>query len=290
MRAQIIDTWRRATVQASSATELAVDDAFVDRLVPWMRRFSAYFDSRVRGLENVPQGPVLLVGNHSGGVLTPDTSAVFVAWREQRPEPLSILGLDAAFTVPGLGSLMRKIGAVPASHAGAEHALSQGASVIVYPGGAEEVFRPYRDRHRVDFRGRSGFVRLALRNQIPVVPVVGHGGHETLFILGRGERISRWVGLDALRVNVFPIVIQAPWGLSTGGMPMIPLPARITVQVESPMDWSHLGPEAADDPGIVRRCADEIEARMQGTLDTLVAEDPHPLRDRLIELATPWRA
>ena len=149
MRAQILDTWRRATSEARSDRQLAVDASFVDRLVPWMRRFSAYFGSVVRGLENVPEGPVLLVGNHSGGILTPDTSAVYVAWHEHRAEPLSILGLDAAFAVPGLGSLMRKIGAVPASHEGAEHAFSQGASVIVYPGGAEEVFRPYRDRHRV---------------------------------------------------------------------------------------------------------------------------------------------
>ena len=269
---------------------MAIDHAYVARLMPWMRRFSGYFASEVRGLDNVPEGPVLLVGNHSGGLLTQDTSAVLVAWHRQRAEPLSILGLDAAFTVPGLGTLMRKIGAVPASHDGAEHALSRGCSVIVYPGGAEEAFRPFRDRNRVDFRGRSGFVRLALRNGIPVFPAVGHGGHHTLLILRRGERLSRWFGLDALRVNVFPIVIQAPWGLSTGGLPMIPMPARITVQVESPMPWSHLGPEAAEDPAIVRRCADEIETRMQQTLDTLVAADPHPLRDRLIKLATPWRS
>ncbi len=63
-----------------------------------------YFDGEVQGLEHVPpRGPVLLVGNHSGGILTPDTTVVFAAWYRHfgLERPLVGLAFDAAFGLPG---------------------------------------------------------------------------------------------------------------------------------------------------------------------------------------------
>jgi 1-acyl-sn-glycerol-3-phosphate acyltransferase len=269
--------------RASANAELVHEPDFLDGMLPWMERFARYFDAEVEGIEALPAGPVLLVGNHSGGVLTPDTTALLAAWYRTRgtQQTLSVLGLDAAFTVPGLGRMMRKLGCIPGTHHGAEAAFERGASVVVYPGGAEDVFRPFKHRNRIDLEGRTGFLRLALRAGVPVVPVVAHGGHHTLMVLRRGTRISRALGMADLGVKVFPLVVQAPWGLSPGGVPMLPLPAKIRVVVGEPMPWSHLGPEHADDREVLGACYDEITARMQTTLDALAAANPTPLRTRL---------
>ena len=136
---------------------------------------SLYFRGEVRGLGNVPEeGPVLLVGNHSGGNLTPDTTVFTLAFS-------TYFGVERAFyqlahnlvlSYPGLGFL-RKYGTVAASQENARRALEAGAAVLVYPGGDYEVHRPSWERHRVDFGGRKGFIRLALEQDVPIVPVVG---------------------------------------------------------------------------------------------------------------------
>ena len=133
---------------------------------------SLYFRGEVRGLGNIPDdGPVLLVGNHSGGNMTPDTIVFTLAFS-------SYFGVERRFyqlahnlvvSMPGLGFL-RKYGTVAASPSNAAKALRSGAAVLVYPGGDYEVHRPSWDRHKVDFDGRKGFIRLALRARRPDRP------------------------------------------------------------------------------------------------------------------------
>src|SRR5205823_11279715 len=113
---------------------------------------------------NIPDsGPVLLVGNHSGGNLTPDTAVFTLAFS-------TFFGVERHFyqlahnlvlSMPALGWL-RKFGTVAASQSNARQALESGAALLVYPGGDYEVHRPSWERNRVDFGGRKGFIRLAL--------------------------------------------------------------------------------------------------------------------------------
>jgi 1-acyl-sn-glycerol-3-phosphate acyltransferase len=287
-----VGAWAASTERALGAEPFQRDLVFLGRMLRLMEIFARYFDGEVRGLEHVPaDGPVLLVGNHSGGSLTPDTAIFFAAWYRARglDAPLIGLAFDAAFGIPGFETLMRKIGEVPANGANAVRALDAGHAVLVYPGGDHEAFRPWTERNRIDFNRRKGFIKLALRKGVPVVPVVSHGGHHTTTILSRGEWLGRLLGTDRIRTPTFPIAWQIPWGVSPFAVPGIPLPAKITIQVLPPMAWSHLGPEAADDAATVAGCYREITTRMQATLDELVAEHPHPLLARARSLL-PWSA
>src|SRR5215217_1523042 len=124
---------------------------------------SLYFRGEVRGLGNIPEeGPVLLVGNHSGGNLTPDTLVFTLAFStyfgvERR---FFQLAHNLVLAMPGLGWL-RKYGTVAATPQNAERALDGGAALLVYPGGDYEVHRPSWESSTVDFGGRKGFIRLA---------------------------------------------------------------------------------------------------------------------------------
>ena len=212
---------------------------------------SLYFRGEVRGLGNVPEeGGVLLVGNHSGGNLTPDTIVFTLAFS-------TYFGVERAFhqlahnlvlSFPGL-SYLRKYGTVAASHENARTALEAGAAVLVYPGGDYEVHRPSWHRHRVDFGGRKGFIRLALDQDVPIVPVVAVGGQETALFLSRGESLAQVLGLDRLlRLKVLPISLALPWGLNVGDMlGHIPLPAKITVEALPPI---HLREEFGPEPDV----------------------------------------
>src|SRR5256886_4145155 len=127
---------------------------------------SLWFRGEVRGLGNIPeQGPVLLVGNHSGGNLTPDTGVFTLAFNAYFgvERPFYQLAHNLVLSMPGL-SFLRKFGTVAASPSNAEEALGSGAALLVYPGGDYEVHRPIWERHKVDFAGRKGFIRLALEH------------------------------------------------------------------------------------------------------------------------------
>ena len=260
------------------------DPEFMRKLVPKMETFTSYFAAEVRGMDRVPRSPVLLIGNHSGGIITPDTSAVYAAWYRERgfEDPLMGLAFDGIYAVPGWRELMRKIGQMPASMDNAQAALGDGCSVLLYPGGAYEVFRPWKDRNRITFKGRKGFIRLALQAGVPVVPVVGHGGHETTIVLTRGGRLAKLLSLDKVRMDGAPLLFQLPWGISSPALPGVPLPAKITVQVCEPLDWSRFGPEDADDPDVLGQCYEETTSVMQATLDRLALENPQPLLSRFM--------
>lgn len=283
MESSVLNRWADATEAHLHQPARQFDPEFMRKLVPKMETFARYFDAEVRGMGRVPKSPVLLIGNHSGGIVTPDTSAVYVAWYRTRgfDDPLLGLAFDGIFGVPGWRELMRKIGQMPASMDNAEAALGDGSSVLLYPGGSYEVFRPWKERNRIVFNDRKGFIRLALKAGVPVVPVVGHGGHETTFVLTRGERLAKLLSAQRVRMDGAPIMFQVPWGVSLPALPGVPLPARITVQVCEPLDWTRFGPEAVDDPAVLDRCYEEITSVMQATLDALALENPRPLLSRL---------
>ena len=237
---------------------------------------SLWFRGEVRGLGNVPEeGPVLLIGNHSGGNLTPDTIVFTLAFSTYFgvERPFHQLAHNLVLSFPGL-SYLRKYGTVAASPENARTALQAGAAVLVYPGGDYEVHRPSWERHRIDFSGRRGFVRLAIEEDVPIVPVVAVGGQETALFLGRGERLARLLGLDrALRLKVLPVSLSLPWGINVGDfLGHLPLPAKITVEALPPVHPREFGPNPQVD-----EVYDHVLRVMQDTMDALAAERRWPV-------------
>jgi 1-acyl-sn-glycerol-3-phosphate acyltransferase len=258
------------------------DPAFLRKVRPVLERYASWFRPEVRGFDRLPEhGPFLVVGNHSGGQMPPDLPVLLTAWWRERGEEEPVYALFHSFFLglPGVGPVMARAGAVEAGPAAAEAVLRGGGILIDFPGGDHEVFRPWWERNRIEFGGRLGFVRLALRTGVPVVPAVSVGGQETLVVLARGERLARHLRLDRLfRIKVMPLVAGPPFGLVPGGIPTFPLPAKITVELGEPIDLAaRHGPDAADDEEVVRACYDELVSTMQATLDRLAAERRFPV-------------
>ncbi len=277
-RALVLLSQRIAAGRAD--TSLQRDPDFIRRMLPVIDLYTSYFTPEVRGLDRVPaDGPVLLVGNHSGLFYVPEawTCGQVIVSHRGIGAPAYMLAYDLLFAVPGVGAFLRQLGVVPASTGEAESALTRGACVLVYPGGDREACRPWTQRNQVDFAGRKGFVRLALRCGVPVVPVVAHGGHHSVVVLSRGDRLARAAGLNALRINVFPFLAGFPFGVGSILTPPLPMPAHLTLEFLPALDWTAHGPGAADDPRIVSACYDDITGRLQAALDRLSAEHPYPV-------------
>jgi 1-acyl-sn-glycerol-3-phosphate acyltransferase len=238
---------------------------------------SLYFRGEVRNLGNIPEDrPVLLVGNHSGGNVTPDTLMFTLAFT-------TYFGVERRFfqlahnlvLASPLGRMLKRYGTMAASHEHAESALESGAALLVFPGGDWEVHRPSWEGNRVNFAGRKGFIRLALRKEVPIVPVVSVGGQETALFLSRGANLAKALQLDRLfRLKVLPISIAPPWGLNVGDLAgHIPLPAKITTEVLPPIDLrEQFGPEPDVD-----EVYEHVTRQMQEALDALAAERRFPV-------------
>ena len=154
------------------------DPAFIESIRPLLETYVRYFRPEVRGFEEIPdQGPFLVVGNHSGGATPPDLPILMTKWWAERGVEEPVYGLFHTMMIgmPGLGPSLHKAGALEAGWDNAEAVLGEGGIVIVYPGGDREALRPFADRDRIDFGDRKGFIRLALRAGVPIVPAVSCG-------------------------------------------------------------------------------------------------------------------
>lgn len=233
---------------------------------------SLYFRADVRGLDRIPPtAPVLLVGNHSGGNVPPDTFVFTLAFCSYFgvERPFYQLAHNLVAIYPVLGWL-RKFGTVAASRENARLALESGAAVLVYPGGDYEVCRPSWQRHVVDLDGRKGFVRLARETGVPIVPVASVGGQETALFLGRNQWLARLLMLDRIaRLKSVPISLALPWGINFSDLlGHIPLPAKIVIEVQQPITVGD-----ADDQEVY----DTVVASLQAGVDRLAAQRRFPV-------------
>lgn len=255
----------------------AIDEELVEVMAELFRAFARYyFRLEVRGVEHVPlQGPALLVGNHNGAVLPLDTPftvlAVYDYTRQHGAARLvRTFGHDTVFSHPALGGYARRLGAVRANPVSAEAVLRSGQLGLVYPGSDWEACRSFGDRHRIVLAGRRGFLRLALRTGVPIIPVVSVGTHEQLIIVTRGEKLARALHLHKLmRTDTFPFALSLPWGLSSALLPYLPLPAQTSLAFGEPLRFSDVTPAQADDEAVLDRCYAVVETRMQAMLDEL---------------------
>ena len=242
------------------------DPEFIRRNQAVLERFANYYKPEVRGFEHLPEkGPFLIVGNHSGGMTPPDLPILMTAWWRSRgvEEPVYGLFHSAFLSIPGIGPACRRAGGMDASPDNAERVLSAGGSVVVFPGGDHEVFRPWSERDKIVFAGRKGFIRLALKTGVPMIPMVSCGAHDSVIVLSRGDRLARFLPhLRLMRAKVNPIMLPLP-----------PLPTQVTVQLGPPIRLSdRYGPEHATDPDVLDKLYDEITGSMQATMDALAKE------------------
>lgn len=257
------------------------DPRFIQSLMPlWSWLYHYYFRVQTSGWENIPvTQKVLFVGSHNGGFGAPDMFMMMYDWFRKFGVEQPVYGLmhrKVWQVSPSIGHLAALCGAIEAHPKMASAALQSGASVLVYPGGVQDVFRPYNLRHKICFAGRQGFIKLALRENVPIVPAISCGAHDTLIVLADCYKFLQhlhslgmpWLlGIDP---EVFPIYLGWPWGLAFGPLPNIPFPVPIHTRVCPPIVFERYGREAASDHKYVQACYEMVHTQMQRELDELV--------------------
>ncbi len=245
----------------------------------WNPLMDYWFRMEIEGWEKIPPPPTLVIGIHSGGPFVWDAWTVGVQWWRQFGEgrPLHGTAHDALMATPVLGTFFRKMGVLPAHADSIASALAEGQDVALWPGGERDSLRPWTQRDNAVLGGRMGFIRLALRCQVPIVPIATVGGPDSMPVLAQGGKIAKVLQLDKVaNLKIFPIALQAPWGISPALLPELPLPTKIRTAIQDPVELDS-DPERADDEDYVKEKYEEVSATIQRGMDALARRRRLPL-------------
>jgi 1-acyl-sn-glycerol-3-phosphate acyltransferase len=246
----------------------------------WNPLIDYWFRMEMEGWENIPKRPpALLVGIHSGAPFVWDAWTVGVQWwrRFGDERPLHGTAHDALMAAPGIGTYFRKMGVIPAAKDSMTSALAAGHDVALWPGGEVDSLRPWTERDQAVLAGRKGFVKLAIRTGVPIVPIATVGGPDSMPVITSGRRLAKTLQLDKIaRIKIMPIALSAPWGLSPAMLPEIPLPTKIRTAFQPAIELD-TDPERADDDEYVDRMYDEVRGSIQHGMDVLARRRRFPL-------------
>lgn len=258
----------------------ARDPAMIREIFPWLATVSdRYYRTEIEGAENFLDGASLIVSTHNGGYFTPDLYGLAVAFLRRYGLETPGYGLShkVVFRIPGFGSFVRKFGGIPATPENGSLVLRHGFPLFVCPGGDLDALKPYSRRHEITFGMRRGFIRLALKEQVPIVPVVSVGAHEVMMMITDGRKLARSLRMDKLfRIKSVPLSLGFPFGLGIAGVGAFPLPSKVRIRILPPIYLSEPR-QAAEDPERVERCFSHVKDQMQRALTDLAANRRLPV-------------
>jgi 1-acyl-sn-glycerol-3-phosphate acyltransferase len=240
----------------------------------WFGESGKYFRVSSAGWENVPDAPAVIVANHSGGTTIPDAWGLAWAWCREFGFERTIhpMAHDMVWVVPAIARRFAALGILRANRALAHEVLTEWKrDIIVMPGGDQETWRPYTQRHQVRWNGRRGYVKTAMKAGVPIVPVACTGAHSTLIVLSDGRKFARAVGLRRFaRAEIFPVSLSFPWGLAVGPLPHMPPPSHFRYLVGKPIQPPEEVSEG-EEPSMlaVREMDAKVRAEMQRMLNRL---------------------
>jgi 1-acyl-sn-glycerol-3-phosphate acyltransferase len=173
------------------------------------------FQLKVTGLENLPESQsVLFVSNHNVGALIESHSVLFIT-SNRLPQNRFVLGFThpSIFRLPIFKNYFEWIGAVPATYEVAKEVLNTGHSLMIFPGGNQQALRPISQYKKNSFRDSHGWAKIALENNVPVIPITFKGSHFVNPIFFSGEWVSKLLiipkllGLKYASVSLAQIVL-----------------------------------------------------------------------------------
>ena len=249
---------------------------------------------RLEGLANLPVGPFMLVANHSG-LGNAEIMSLIVAYLEHGGAERAIAPMVHPWSMNAWpqGAWMKQLGAIPSTYEAADATLAAGIPVLVFPGGDHEATRPVWQANQVQFAGRKGFLKIARKAGVPIVPLGIRGSHFTAPVLYRsGTLLPRLLivpGLLGIRKR-FPITLSAvivagamaalavagiappwlaalvAWLFAASPLATLPwIPWSISMQIGRPIAARELFGDGTDD-----RMLDAAYARVEDAVHALV--------------------
>ncbi len=228
-----IDEQVEKTLPVRTLNEMGVDPFGLDidttrlsiALLVYLHRY--WFRTEVHGIENMPDGRALIVGNHSGQIpLDGVVIALSMVLDSDRPRFPRAMVERFVSTLPFFSVWFPRMGQVLGTPENARHLLEKEEALIVFPEGVKGISKSFRDRYKLAPFGQ-GFMRLALESKVPIVPVAVIGAEEQYPSVADLKPLAKLLGLPSL-----PIVPQLFMGM------FLPLPTKYRIYFGEPLHFT----------------------------------------------------
>jgi 1-acyl-sn-glycerol-3-phosphate acyltransferase len=229
----------------------------------WMRRvllpmallYRYYFRVEVSGIDRLPEGRLLVIANHAGQLPFDGMMLNLALLMEAEPPRIArSMGEYWIPQLPWVNVLASRTGTLVGTPQNCIHMLSNGECVVAFPEGVRGMNKLFSQRYRLQRFG-TGFMRLALETDTPIVPVAIVGSEEQQPSFANLEGIARMFGAPAL-----PITATFPW---LGPLGLLPLPVKYRINFGEPQRFEG---EASDEDAIIEAKVDEVKAKIAGLL------------------------
>ena len=233
-------------------------------LAAWLaywRVMRRYHRHEIVGLERLDRrGSALIVGYH-GRPVAHDLCMLTVAAYERLGYLPHAVFHGAAEHQPLLKWVIDGLGFVTSDGDTLRAAVARGEHIIVTPGGTREGCRSFRDRYRVEWGERTGYLRLALKYRLPIIPAAGSGMDDAYFGLNDGYALGKRLRAPYRLPVWLGVGVAGLWPLSP------PLPVKMRTVLGEPIDLAAREPIDPADRGAVLALHREVVGAVQGLLD-----------------------
>jgi 1-acyl-sn-glycerol-3-phosphate acyltransferase len=190
-----------------------------------------WFRAEWEGFEHLPrEGGALLVANHAGAIPA-DAPVIMHGIETDLGRPVYGLAEHLFRALPVVGTLWSRGGGVTANPDNAYRLLhDEGKLVLVFPEGTKGTGKHFRDRYQLRRFGRGGFVEIAMRAGVPVVPIAVVGAEESMPIVWKSPRLAKMLNVPYVPLTA-NMLLFGPAGL------FVYLPAKFKLRVLPPVHF-----------------------------------------------------
>jgi 1-acyl-sn-glycerol-3-phosphate acyltransferase len=224
-------------------------------ILPAAFLYRYYFRCKVTGLENLPAGRALIIGNHAGQMAFDGLMVTTACILDANP-PRLLRGMGEYWlgTLPYLSVLLDRTGSAVGTRQTCIDMLRHGEYVMAFPEGVRGMNKVYADAYKLMEFG-LGFMRLALETDTPIVPVSIVGSEEQNPGIADLKGVGKWLGMPSFPVTLtFPLL--GPFG-------MLPLPVRYHIEFGKPMRFEG---HAEDEDDVIEEKVDQVKATISAQL------------------------
>jgi 1-acyl-sn-glycerol-3-phosphate acyltransferase len=225
-------------------------------LLPSAFLYRYYFRCETKGLDNLPEGRMLLIGNHAGQIAF-DGLMVQAACALDADPPRLVRGMGEYWlgTLPYLSVLLDRTGSAVGTRQTCVDMLRHEECVMAFPEGVRGMNKVYADAYKLMEFG-LGFMRLALETDTPIVPVSIVGSEEQNPGIADLKGVAGLLGMPS-----FPVTLTFPL---LGPLGMLPLPVRYHIEFGAPMRFEG---HAEDEDDVIQEKVEQVKAALTAQLD-----------------------
>jgi 1-acyl-sn-glycerol-3-phosphate acyltransferase len=227
----------------------------------YARTLARYHRYTVQGLHHVEPGRAALLVGYHGTPFAWDMFMLAATLHDRDGVMPHGIFHDIFDRYRPLRQLLDALGGVTRDGPGLAAAVERGEQILLLPGGSREAARDFRHRYRIDWGRHRGYLRLAARYRLPIIPVACHGVDDAYLGLNNGYELAKRLGTPSRVPLWFGIGLTGPWPVA------LPFPVPFTQVIGAPITDLAEGDVAVEDSQALERLHSRVVAAVQDCLD-----------------------